>query len=70
MKRIVLFPLPIAIIVYLMSNWWLNKNYTDIEPNIRTYIAIGAALVSGVISYFLFQGDTEKIDSSDRRRKK
>lgn len=70
MKRIVLFPLPIAIIVYVMSAWWLNKHYTDIEPDIRTYISIGAALFSGVISYFLFRGDTEKFNSSGKTPKK
>ncbi|RWR05189.1 histidine kinase [Siminovitchia fortis] len=70
MKRLVLFPLPIAIIVYLMANGWLNKYYTDIEPNIRTYIAIGAALVSGVISYFLFKDDSDKFNSADDSRKK
>lgn len=70
MKRFVLFPLPIAIIVYLMSNWWLNKFYTDIEPNIRTYLVIGAALLSGVLSYFLFKDDTKKFDPPDDRHKK
>ncbi|MBD8005320.1 hypothetical protein [Bacillus norwichensis] len=70
MKRLVLFPLPIAIIVYLMASWWLNKYYTDIELNMRTYLAIGAALISGVISYFLFTNDTDKFDSTDEKRKK
>lgn len=69
MKRIVLFPLPIAIIVYLMSAWWLNKYYADIESDIRTYMAIGAALVAGVISFFLFRDETDKFDSSDKRPK-
>lgn len=70
MKRIVMFPLPIAIIVYLLSAWWLNKYYVDIESNIRTYLAIGAALVSGVISYFLFPNEPEEFDSQNRRHKK
>lgn len=68
MKRIILFPLPIAIIVYFLSSWWLGKYYLDIEQSIRTYIAIGAALLSGVISYFLFQGDAEELDAERKRK--
>lgn len=70
MKRIALFALPIGIIVYFMSMWWLNKFYTDIEPNIRTYLCIGAALLSAIISFFLFKGDAEDIHPGKLRKKK
>lgn len=70
MKRIALFALPIGIIVYLLSMWWLNKYYTDIEPNIRTYLGIGAALLSAIISFFLFKGDAENIHPGNKRGKK
>lgn len=70
MKRIALYALPIGIIVYFLSMWWLNKHYTDIEPNIRVYLAIGAALLSAVISFFLFKGDAGDIHPGNQRRKK
>ncbi|MFD1706349.1 histidine kinase [Siminovitchia sediminis] len=67
MKRLLLYPLPIAVIVYVMSAWWLNRNYTDIESPTRTYIAIGAAIFSGIISYFLFGDDSEKEEKHDKK---
>jgi hypothetical protein len=69
MKRIAMFALPIGIIVYFMSMWWLNRFYTDIEPNIRTYLAIGAALLSAIISFFMFKADTEDSHPAKQRRK-
>lgn len=70
MKRIAMFALPIGIIVYFMSMWWLNKYYSDIEQHIRIYLGIGAALLSAIISFFLFKGDAEDTHPGNQRRKK
>ncbi len=70
MKRIALFALPIMILVYILSARVLNHNFSEIDPQTRFYIAIGAALFSGLISYFLFKSDTEQIDTENRRSKK
>ncbi|MFJ5718045.1 histidine kinase [Neobacillus novalis] len=52
-KRITLV-IPIMIIVMAVAIWMLNEEFSEIQLGIRLIIAIGAALFSGVISYFLF----------------
>ncbi|ETI68329.1 hypothetical protein [Neobacillus vireti] len=52
-KRITVV-IPIMIIVMAVALWMLNKDFSEIQLGIRLIIAIGAALFSGLISYFLF----------------
>ncbi|MFF2449037.1 histidine kinase [Neobacillus sp. NPDC058068] len=52
-KRITLI-IPIMIIVMAVALWMLNKDFSEIQLGIRLIIALGAALFSGAISYFLF----------------
>jgi hypothetical protein len=40
--------------VGFIALWMLNTGYSDIALAIRVLIALGAVLLSGVISYFLF----------------
>ena len=54
-KRITIV-IPIMIIVMVAAIWMLNKDFSEIQLGIRLIIAIGAALFSGVISYFSFSG--------------
>ncbi|MBP2241028.1 heme/copper-type cytochrome/quinol oxidase subunit 4 [Cytobacillus eiseniae] len=54
------FVIPIMIVVAILAIWMLNKDYAEIDFQIRLVIALGAALLSGVISYFLFAFDKEK----------
>jgi len=50
--------IPISIIVFIFAIRILDQNYgEDITIGIRTLIALGGALFSGVISYFLFPGN-------------
>ncbi len=50
--------IPISIIVFIFAIRILDQNYgEDISIGIRTLIALGGALFSGVISYFLFPGN-------------
>lgn len=48
------FVVPIMSIVLAAAIWMLNEGYSDIKIEIRMMIAFGAALFSGIISYFLF----------------
>lgn len=48
------------IIVGLSAMYMLNRGYAEIELSIRILIAIGAVLLSGVISYFLFPNNEGK----------
>jgi hypothetical protein len=48
------------IFVAVLAMWMLGKEYAEIEPLMRMVIAVGAALLSGVISYFLFAFEKEK----------
>jgi hypothetical protein len=51
--------IPIMILVAILAMWMLGKEYADIELPIRILISVGAALLSGVISYFLFAFEKE-----------
>ncbi len=53
------FVIPIMIIVAWASWLMLSKNFTDVPEQTRLYITIGAVVVSGVISYFLFPENEE-----------
>ncbi|MBM4763193.1 histidine kinase [Bacillus sp. B15-48] len=54
------FVIPIMVIVLAIAIWMLYKDYTELQLGVRLIIAIGAALLSGVISYFLFPENGEK----------
>ncbi|HZH62877.1 MAG TPA: histidine kinase [Metabacillus sp.] len=47
--------IPISVIVFIFAIRILDQQYgEDISIEIRTFIALGGALFSGLISYFLF----------------
>lgn len=52
--------IPIMILVAILAMWMLGKEYAEIELLTRMLIAVGAALLSGVISYFLFAFEKDK----------
>ncbi len=47
-------------LVLVLAIWMLNKDYSEIESGTRFMIAAGAALFSGLISFFLFPENEEK----------
>lgn len=57
--RFYLFALPIMLIVGSFSWLYLSRNFQEIEPLTRVFISVGAIVVSGVISYFLFPKNEE-----------
>ncbi|MED3551312.1 histidine kinase [Cytobacillus praedii] len=54
------FVIPIMILVAVLAMWMLAKDYSEIDLQIRIIISAGAAILSGGISYFLFNVDKEK----------
>ncbi|WP_318616182.1 histidine kinase [Sporosarcina sp. YIM B06819] len=52
--------IPVMMIVGTVSIMMLNKSHQDVPPMSRIYITLGAMVVSGIISYFLFPKDEEK----------
>ncbi|KXH80760.1 hypothetical protein [Sporosarcina sp. HYO08] len=54
------FMIPIMLIVGSFSWMMLNKNYQEVPETSRLYITIGAVVVSGVISYFLFPNEEKE----------
>jgi hypothetical protein len=54
------FVIPIMILVVGLALWMLQKDYSEIELSIRILIAVGAALLSGIISYFLMADEANK----------
>lgn len=53
---------PIMIIVAILAMWFLAKDYGELPLQTRVLIALGGALLSGVISYFLLHKEAEQID--------
>ncbi|MCA1064109.1 histidine kinase [Rossellomorea sp. AcN35-11] len=56
MKRIIMM-IPIMFIVAVVANWMLEKGYSEIPSDAKTLIIIGAALLSGAVSFFLFKDE-------------
>lgn len=69
MKRVIRI-IPIMIIVATIALWMLGKDYAVIDLTTRWLIALGAALFSGIISYFLFRPDQAKVDPFPGQEKK
>ncbi len=61
MKRLSVV-IPIMIIVAFLAMWFLAKDYGSIPLQTRNLIALGGALLSGIISYFLLQKEADQID--------
>ncbi|KAB2334571.1 histidine kinase [Cytobacillus depressus] len=59
MRRLALV-IPIMLIVAAAAMWMLKRDYGDIEYETRVWISVGAALFSGVISFFLFKSGDAK----------
>ncbi|MCZ2259209.1 histidine kinase [Sporosarcina sp. G11-34] len=45
------------VIVATVSLYMLNRNYADLPGTTQLLITVGAMIVSGIISYFLFPRD-------------
>ncbi|MBT2688806.1 histidine kinase [Bacillus sp. ISL-47] len=60
MKNRKLIVIPIMVLVAAAAMWMLSKDYQQIDLSIRMLIAAGAALLSGVISYFLFKPEKDE----------
>ncbi|MHA7136428.1 histidine kinase [Rossellomorea arthrocnemi] len=60
MKRRIIMMIPIMFIVAVVANWMIGKGYSEIPSEAKTMIIIGAALLSGVISFFLFKEEPRK----------
>jgi hypothetical protein len=54
------YVVPIMIIVAWGSWFMLNRSHTEVPETSRVLITIGAVVVSGIISYFLFPKDEFK----------
>ncbi|MEK3937013.1 histidine kinase [Sporosarcina sp. FSL W7-1349] len=52
--RALKFIIPIMFVVGGFSWMMLSKNYQEVPPTSRVFITIGAMIVSGGISFFLF----------------
>jgi hypothetical protein len=59
LKKLIIV-IPIMILVAIMAMWMLGKEYAEIKLPIRLMISAGAAVLSGVISYFLFAFEKDK----------
>ncbi|GGG28901.1 hypothetical protein GCM10007425_24340 [Lysinibacillus alkalisoli] len=54
------FVIPMMVIVAVSSVYMLNEFHPLVPKSDKTYIVIGATVVAGVISYFLFPQASEK----------
>lgn len=51
------FVIPIMVIIAWVSWVTLARDHAAVPEKIRVYITIGAVLLSGIISYYLFPKD-------------
>uniref|UniRef100_UPI00403F1B26 histidine kinase n=1 Tax=Sporosarcina sp. FSL W8-0480 TaxID=2954701 RepID=UPI00403F1B26 len=58
--RIFKFTIPIALLVAGISWYMLHINFQEVPGTSRVWITIGAAILSGGISYFLFPKNEDK----------
>ncbi|MCP3740077.1 hypothetical protein [Rossellomorea sp. BNER] len=66
MKRFIIV-IPIMIIVALVATSVLSKSYSDVPLQTRILIISIGTLLSGVISYFLFQDDVDRISPKKKK---
>ncbi|QED46603.1 hypothetical protein [Cytobacillus dafuensis] len=59
MRKLTLI-IPIMLFVGALAMWMLKRDYSEIEYGTRVLISVGAAIFSGVISFFLFKSNKEK----------
>lgn len=58
--RAFMYIIPIMMIVGTVSIMMLNNNHEAVPPMSRIYITLGAMVVSGIVSYFLFPKKEEE----------
>lgn len=61
------YAVPIAIIVFVISNMYLANSQPDVSADNRLYLSFGAAILSGTISLVLFRKERE--EQPDPRKK-
>lgn len=61
------FVIPVAVIVFISSNWMLFTKYAALESFDKFMIMIGATILSSIIAYFLFPQDRK--DEPDEKPK-
>ncbi|MFC4411793.1 hypothetical protein ACFOZY_15490 [Chungangia koreensis] len=54
------YAVPIAIIVFVISNMYLANSQPDVSADNRLYLSIGAAILSGSISLVLFRKEPDE----------
>ncbi|MBS4191979.1 histidine kinase [Bacillus sp. FJAT-49705] len=59
MRKLTLI-IPIMLFVGALAMWMLKRDYSEIEYGTRVLISVGAAILSGVISFFLFKSNKDK----------
>lgn len=61
------FVIPIMLLVGGVAWFMLNKKFTDVPVMSRFYITLGAMVLSGVISFFLFPKNEGELRDTDRK---
>lgn len=57
-KSFIVFP--VALMVGIIALLMLKKDYSEIDLSIRLLISLGAAIFSGIITFFLFPNNEQK----------
>jgi len=57
LKRRIITILAIMILVAIAANWMVTTQYSELAGRERALLIVGGALLSGVISLFLFRPD-------------
>ncbi|MFZ7943629.1 MULTISPECIES: hypothetical protein [Bacillaceae] len=54
--------IPIMVFVAVLAIWMLGKYHADVQLPLRILIALGGALLSGILSFIMLKLDADRVN--------
>ncbi|MFK9094844.1 hypothetical protein [Bacillus salipaludis] len=58
---------PIMVLVAVIAIWMLGKYHADVQLPVRILIAIGGALLSGIVTIIMLKLDVDRVDTKTNK---
>lgn len=59
--------IPIMVVVAVIATWMLGKYHTAVQLQVRILIAIGGALLSGILTSIMLKLDVDRVDTKTNK---
>ncbi|MBO0962220.1 hypothetical protein J1P26_21180 [Neobacillus sp. MM2021_6] len=59
--------IPVMVIVAVIALWMLGKYHAAVQLPMRILIAIGGALLSGIVSFTMLKLDVDRVDTKTNK---